>query len=61
MDDGPKYKARLLGDVIADCVSHGITDKATGEMVGTGARTFRRRRQSPAVVDQVAQFVAEPV
>ncbi|MGL4299544.1 MAG: hypothetical protein ACRCW4_10750 [Candidatus Neomicrothrix subdominans] len=59
MDDGPKHKSHLLDDMIAVCVSHGLTDEATGDMVGTSARTVRRRRQNPVVADKVAEFVTK--
>jgi hypothetical protein len=59
MDDGPKYKSHVLDDMIAVCVSHGFTDEATGEMVGTSARTVRRRRQNPVVAEKAAEFVTK--
>ncbi len=59
MNDGLKNASHLLDDMIAVCVSHGLTDEATGDMVGTSARTVRRRRQNPAVADKVAEMVTQ--
>ncbi|MGI8755995.1 MAG: hypothetical protein ACR2MB_09065 [Acidimicrobiales bacterium] len=59
MDDNTTTKAHMLDDLIAVCVAHGLTDEATGEMVGTSARTVRRRRQDPDVAEKVSELVTK--
>jgi len=54
-------KAQVLDDLIAVCVSHGLTDEVTGEIVGTSSRTVRRRRNEPAIAEKVAELVSQRV
>ena len=54
-------KAQVLDDLIAVCVSHGLTDEVTAEIVGTSSRTVRRHRNQPAVAEKVAELVSQRV
>jgi hypothetical protein len=59
MDAINKTKAHVLDDLIAVCAAHGLTDEVTSEIVGSSARTVRRRRKEPEVSDKVAELVAQ--
>jgi hypothetical protein len=61
MDPTPKpaMKTQVVNDLIAVCVAHGLTDVATGEIVGVHERTVRRRRKEPEVIVKVAELVSE--
>lgn len=59
MDNITKTKAHVLDDLIAVCASHGLTDDVTGQIVGTSARTVRRRRKEPEVLEKVAELVSQ--
>lgn len=61
MEDINQTKAHVLDDLIAVCASHGLTDEVTGQLVGTSARTVRRRRKEPVVTHKVAQLVSQRV
>lgn len=59
MEDITKTKAHVLDDLIAVCASYGLTDDVTSEVVGTSARTVRRRRKEPEVLEKVAELVSQ--